>query len=85
MNVGACEGAEDHMAAPDSSINNYKLHHSFNVQGTKNIIDACTKLNVKRLIYTSSPSVVFDGLHGHISAERALASDGSASKRAAGK
>ncbi|GKD87007.1 indole-3-glycerol phosphate synthase, chloroplastic-like protein, partial [Tanacetum coccineum] len=31
------------------------------------------------------PSVVFDGLHGHICAERALASDGSASKRAAGK
>ncbi|PWA56866.1 3beta-hydroxysteroid-dehydrogenase/decarboxylase isoform 2 [Artemisia annua] len=29
-----CEGAEVvfHMAAPDSSINNYKLHHSVNVQ-----------------------------------------------------
>nr|GEV74593.1 3-beta hydroxysteroid-dehydrogenase/ decarboxylase-like isoform X1 [Tanacetum cinerariifolium] len=70
----ACEGAEVvfHMAAPDSSINNYKLHHSVNVQGTKNIIDACTKLNVKRLIYTSSPSVVFDGIHGIYNGEESM-------------
>lgn len=32
--------------------------------GTQNIIDACFKLKIKRLIYTSSPSVVFDGVHG---------------------
>nr|KAJ0219594.1 hypothetical protein LSAT_V11C300139090 [Lactuca sativa] len=154
----ACEGAKlvFHMAAPDSSINNYQLHHSINVEGTKNIIDACTKLNVKRLIHTSSPSVhndsysetkvegealvikangvyglltccirpssifcpcdkllvpslvaaaragkskfiIGDGTnmydftyvenvaHAHVCAERALASDGSASKRAAGE
>lgn len=53
-----------HMAAPNSSINNYQLHHSVNVEGTKNVIDACVELKVKRLIYTSSPSVVFDGIHG---------------------
>lgn len=52
------------MAAPNSSINNYKLHYSVNVEGTKNVIDACVELKVKRLIYTSSPSVVFDGVHG---------------------
>ncbi|KAI3806747.1 hypothetical protein L1987_22661 [Smallanthus sonchifolius] len=62
----ACDGIEVvfHMAAPDSSINNHQLHYSVNVHGTKNIIDACTVQNVKRLIYTSSPSVVFDGKHG---------------------
>ncbi|KAH1241402.1 3beta-hydroxysteroid-dehydrogenase/decarboxylase isoform 2 [Glycine max] len=62
----ALEGVEVvfHMAAPNSSINNYQLHHSVNVQGTKNVIDACVELNVKRLVYTSSPSVVFDGVHG---------------------
>ncbi|GJS39543.1 3-beta hydroxysteroid-dehydrogenase/ decarboxylase-like protein isoform X1 [Tanacetum coccineum] len=62
----ACDGVEVvfHMAAPDSSNNNHQLHYSVNVHGTKNIIDACTVLNVKRLIYTSSPSVVFDGRHG---------------------
>lgn len=32
--------------------------------GTQNIIDACYKLKIRRLIYTSSPSVVFDGVHG---------------------
>ena len=38
ISFSACEGAEVvfHMAAPDSSINNYKLHHSVNVQGKKN-------------------------------------------------
>jgi sterol-4alpha-carboxylate 3-dehydrogenase (decarboxylating) len=36
----------------------------FLVEGTKNVIDACVELKVKRLIYTSSPSVVFDGVHG---------------------
>ncbi|KAK2970597.1 hypothetical protein RJ640_011786 [Escallonia rubra] len=70
----ACEGAEVvfHMAAPDSSINNHQLHHSVNVQGTKNIIDACVELKVKRLIYTSSPSVVFDGVHGIINGDESL-------------
>ncbi|KAK7352607.1 hypothetical protein VNO80_18031 [Phaseolus coccineus] len=62
----ALEGVEVvfHMAAPNSSINNYKLHYSVNVQGTKNVIDACVEQKVKRLVYTSSPSVVFDGVHG---------------------
>ncbi|PKA53578.1 3beta-hydroxysteroid-dehydrogenase/decarboxylase isoform 1 [Apostasia shenzhenica] len=53
-----------HMAAPDSSINNYQLHYSVNVEGTKNVISACIDCKVKHLIYTSSPSVVFDGVHG---------------------
>lgn len=64
--VKAFEGIEVvfHMAAPDSSINNHQLHYSVNVEGTKNVIDACIECKVKRLIYTSSPSVVFDGVHG---------------------
>ncbi|CAN1294850.1 3beta-hydroxysteroid-dehydrogenase/decarboxylase isoform 2, partial [Linum perenne] len=63
--VKALEGAEVvfHMAAPHSGINNYELHYSVNVQGTKNVIDACIELKVKILIYTSSASVVFDGIH----------------------
>lgn len=70
----ACQGAEVvfHMAAPDSSINNYNLHRSVNVEGTKNVIEACVDLQVKRLIYTSSPSVVFDGVHGIINGEESL-------------
>ncbi|KAI3454023.1 hypothetical protein Pfo_010686 [Paulownia fortunei] len=70
----ACQGAEVvfHMAAPDSSINNHQLHHSVNVQGTKNIIDACIELKVKRLIYTSSPSVVFDVVHEIFNGDESL-------------
>ncbi|KAK4380981.1 3beta-hydroxysteroid-dehydrogenase/decarboxylase isoform 2 [Sesamum angolense] len=70
----ACRGAEVvfHMAAPDSSINNHQLHYSVNVQGTKNIIDACIELKVKRLIYTSSPSVIFDGVNGIFNGNESL-------------
>ncbi len=32
-----------------------------NVEGSQNVIDACKKNQISRLIYTSSPSVVFDG------------------------
>ncbi|KAL2930418.1 3beta-hydroxysteroid-dehydrogenase/decarboxylase isoform 2 [Bienertia sinuspersici] len=70
----ACHGAEVvfHMAAPDSSINNHNLHRSVNIGGTKNVIEACAELQVKRLIYTSSPSVVFDGVHGIINGDESL-------------
>ncbi|KAJ0091016.1 hypothetical protein Patl1_13734 [Pistacia atlantica] len=39
----ACKGAEVvfHMAAPNSSINSYQLHHSVNIGGTANVIEAC--------------------------------------------
>ena len=34
-------------------------YHSINVGGTRNVIEACQRRGVGRLIYTSSPSVVF--------------------------
>lgn len=40
--------------------------------GTQNIVDACFKLKIKRLIYTSSPSVVFDGVHGISNGDESL-------------
>uniref|UniRef100_I1PC49 Reticulon-like protein n=1 Tax=Oryza glaberrima TaxID=4538 RepID=I1PC49_ORYGL len=72
--AAAFEGAEVvfHMAAPDSSINNFHLHYSVNVEGTKNVIDSCIRCKVKRLIYTSSPSVVFDGIHGIFDADESM-------------
>jgi len=33
-----------------------------NVQGTRNVIEACRAHGVRRIIYSSSPSVVFNGL-----------------------
>lgn len=40
--------------------------------GTKNVIDACIELKVKRLVYTSSPTVVFDGIHGIFNGDESL-------------
>ena len=37
------------------------LMHAVNVAGTRNVIDACMAGGVRRLVYTSSASVVFDG------------------------
>ncbi|KAL6629500.1 hypothetical protein ACP70R_029265 [Stipagrostis hirtigluma subsp. patula] len=52
-----------HTAAADPAKNDLKLHHRVNVEGTRNVINACKICKVKRLIYTSSSSVVFDGVH----------------------
>uniref|UniRef100_A0ACD5V6X8 Uncharacterized protein n=1 Tax=Avena sativa TaxID=4498 RepID=A0ACD5V6X8_AVESA len=62
----AFEGVDTvfHTAAPDPLNNNFQLHYKVNVEGTKNVIDACTACNVGKLIYTSSSGVVFDGVHG---------------------
>ena len=38
-----------------------KQFESINVQGTENVVDGCLKHSVPRLIFTSSPSVTFDG------------------------
>jgi nucleoside-diphosphate-sugar epimerase len=35
--------------------------HQVNVTGTNNVIRACQELAISRLVFTSSPSVVFDG------------------------
>jgi sterol-4alpha-carboxylate 3-dehydrogenase (decarboxylating) len=38
-----------------------EIYFKVNVEGTKNIIAACLNLEVKKLIYTSSASVIFNG------------------------
>lgn len=40
---------------------NENLMYSVNVTGTANVIDACVKHKVPRLVYTSTASVVFEG------------------------
>ncbi len=39
----------------------YEAYHRANVIGTENVIAACRACGISRLVYTSSPSVVFDG------------------------
>ncbi len=50
-----------HVAAKAGVWGKYSDYYRTNVTGTQNIIEACKKHNVSKLVYTSSPSVIFDG------------------------
>jgi nucleoside-diphosphate-sugar epimerase len=50
-----------HAAADVSSWGPYARFHRTNVTGTENVIKACRTHRVRRLVYTSSPSVVHGG------------------------
>ncbi len=59
----ACQDAEAvfHVAARPGTYVQPKPFYEANTLGTQHVIDACRKHGVSRLIYTSSPSVVFAG------------------------
>jgi nucleoside-diphosphate-sugar epimerase len=59
----ACKGKEIvfHTAAKPGVWGDYKGYYRINVEGTVNVIEGCRKHGVSSLVYTSSPSVVFDG------------------------
>lgn len=50
-----------HAAAMFGTWGPYASYYQANTQGTLNVIEACRACGVSRLIFTSSPSVVFDG------------------------
>jgi 2-alkyl-3-oxoalkanoate reductase len=50
-----------HVAAKAGLWGPYSQYHHSNVVGTQNVIAACREHGSRRLIYTSSPSVVFTG------------------------
>jgi 2-alkyl-3-oxoalkanoate reductase len=50
-----------HVAAKAGVWGSYADYYRANVVGTQNVLAACRKQGVRRLVYTSSPSVVFDG------------------------
>ncbi len=50
-----------HVAAKPPPWGKYRDYYKTNVTGTQNVIDGCSRNNISRLIYTSTPSVVFDG------------------------
>lgn len=50
-----------HVAAKAGIWGSYHDFHQANVVGTENVLAACRSNGIKRLVYTSSPSVVFDG------------------------
>jgi len=50
-----------HVAAKAGIWGRYADFQRTNVNGTENVIAACVQHGIERLVYTSSPSVVFDG------------------------
>ncbi|TWT57608.1 3 beta-hydroxysteroid dehydrogenase/Delta 5--_4-isomerase [Thalassoglobus neptunius] len=69
----ACAGVDVvfHVAAVPGIWGPWKTFHGINTQGTLNIIEACQLHGVPKLVYTSSPSVVFDG-KSHVNADESL-------------
>ena len=59
----ACEGVDIvyHVAAKAGLWGPWDAFYRANVTGTENVIAACRVNGVPKLIYTSSPSVIFDG------------------------
>ncbi len=58
--VAGCD-AVFHVAAKAGIWGTYNSYYKINVTGTQHVLQACLKHQVKYLIYTSSPSVVFNG------------------------
>ncbi len=60
--VAAFEGIDTvfHVAAKPGIWGPFKDFYQANVRGTQNVLVACKEQGVERLIYTSSPSVIFD-------------------------
>ncbi len=50
-----------HVAAKAGIWGEAEAFYRTNVEGTRNVVEACLKEDCRRLIYTSSPSVVFRG------------------------
>jgi len=59
----ACRGADAvvHCAAKVGLWGAYEDFYRVNVMGTDNVLRACQELGISKLVFTSSPSVVFTG------------------------
>ena len=71
--VAACAGVECvmHIAARPGVWGGWEDFYSANVTGTGNVIAGCRVQRVQRLVFTSSPSVVFDNRE-HCGADESL-------------
>lgn len=58
-----------HTASPPHEGVPKELYWKVNVEGTRTVIDSCIANGVKKLIYTSSSSVIYDGVHELINAD----------------
>lgn len=71
--IAACEGIDVvfHTAAIPGVWGPWSLFYETNTLGTENVIAGCQQHGVERLVFTSSPSVVFDGRE-HADADESL-------------
>lgn len=69
----ACRHVETvfHAAALPGIWGPYRRYYETNYLGTRNVLDACRANGVSRLVFTSSPSVVYDG-RDHRNADESL-------------
>lgn len=69
----ACAGVDAvfHTAAVPGIWGRWETFHSVNTLGTEHVIAGCRQASVGKLIYTSSPSVVYDG-SPHVMADESL-------------
>ena len=60
----ACDGQHlvIHVAAKAGSWGPPAEFRAINFEGTRNVVEGCRAAGVERLVYTSTPSVVFDGV-----------------------
>ena len=61
--VAACSGMETvfHAAAVAGIWGSWDHFHGINTRGTQHVIEGCRRHGVRRLVFSSSPSVTFDG------------------------
>lgn len=71
--AAACDGVDTvfHVAAIPGVWGPWERYHSINTVGTENVIAGCLQHGVGRLIYTSSPSVIYDG-NEHLGSDESL-------------
>lgn len=60
-----------HVAAKAGLWGTYTEYYESNVVGTRNVLEGCRAGGVRKLVYTSSPSVTFDG-KDHCGADESL-------------
>lgn len=61
--AAACEGVDAviHVAGLSGIWGPWEMYYAVNVAGTENVIEGCRQHGARALVYTSSPSVTFDG------------------------
>lgn len=61
--IAACKGVDIvyHTAAVPGIWGSWKHYHGINTVGTEHVLAGCRAHDIRRLVFTSSPSVTFDG------------------------